>query len=387
MGVANVAAVRRILVVKLADLGDAVLATPAIGALRRAFPTARIDALTTPSARAVLDLCPAVDRTIGFPKALFDRPTDLAHPARLATMARLAAHLRAQHYDAVVLLHHLTTGFGALKFRALARAAGAPVVAGLDNGRGTFLTHRATDLGFGARTEWQYGLDIVATLGVPTDGAGTNLQVPEAARAAADRLLAQAGVPEPFIVVHPGVGPYSQARAWPADRFAAVARDLRATTGMPIVAVGTRDEAAGSAPLLAESGVANLLGRTTIAELAAVLERAALVIGADSGVAHLAAALRRPTLAIFGPSNHDAWRPIGAALHYVGTRPFPDAEALVVRARIPCAPCLYTGYTLGQRQGCALRTCLDWITASEIVEAALHMLRNSGAIDAPGKLP
>lgn len=387
MAVADVAAPRRILVVKLADLGDAVLATPAIDALRRAFPTARIDALTTPAARAVLDLCPAVDRTIGFPKALFDRPTDLAHPGRLVTMARLAAHLRAQRYDAVVLLHHLTTGFGALKFRALARATGAPVVAGLDNGRGTFLTHRATDLGFGGRTEWEYGLDIVAALGVPTDGARANLAVPDSARAAADRLLGQAGIAEPFIVVHPGVGSYSQARAWPADRFAAVARDLRASTGLPIVAVGTRDEAAGAGPLLAEDGVVNLLGRTTIAELAAVLARAALVIGADSGVAHLTAALRRPTLAIFGPSNHDAWRPMGAALHYVGTRPFPDAGALVVRAPIPCAPCLYTGYTLGQRQGCTLRTCLDWVAATEVVEAALHMLRNSGVIDAPEKLP
>lgn len=365
---------RRILVVKLADIGDAVLATPAISALRRAFPTARIDALTTPNARAVLSLCPSVDRTIDFPKALFDRPRDLTHPGRLAALPRLAARLRAQRYDTVVLLHHLTTAFGTVKFRALVRATGAPQVAGLDNGRGHFLTHRAIDLGFGARTEWEYGLDIVGALGVDPTGARPALRIPEAARAAADRRLAAAGVSGPVVVIHPGVGPYSQARAWPAARFAAVARELRAATGLPVVVVGTRAEAAAAADLRAVDGVVDLLGATTVAELAAVLARAALVIGADSGVAHLGAALGRPTLAIFGPSNHDAWRPIGAAVHRVGERPFPDASALVVRADIPCAPCLYTGYTLGQRQGCARRTCLDWVTASEVSAAALHLL-------------
>src|SRR5690606_24626988 len=86
-------------------------------------------------------------------------------PGASVRLSRFALDLRKRKYDAVAIFHHLTTPAGAVKFRALAGATGARVVAGLDNGRGAFLTHRAQDLGFGAKHEVEYMLEVAAALG------------------------------------------------------------------------------------------------------------------------------------------------------------------------------------------------------------------------------
>src|SRR6266571_4477005 len=142
---------QRILVVKLADLGDLLTATPALRALRLRFPTAQIDALVTPNSAVVLSGLDSVDSAVAFDKFVFDRQRDVL--GSLPTALALGRQLRAERYDALVLLHHLTTAFGVAKYAALSLASGAPIRAGLDNGRGRFLTHRAADDGFGERHE------------------------------------------------------------------------------------------------------------------------------------------------------------------------------------------------------------------------------------------
>src|SRR5260221_13454924 len=160
--------VKRVLLVELADVGDLIVKTPAVAALRETYPTAEIDVLTTAHAAPVLDNTGLADRVILFNKFSFDRPADLLRPANLREGWRLAKQLRSARYDAVVIFHHLTTRFGALKYAALALACGAPIRAGLDNGRGWFLTHRATDHGFGAKHQVEYWLEVVKLLGSTT---------------------------------------------------------------------------------------------------------------------------------------------------------------------------------------------------------------------------
>src|SRR5262245_5512453 len=137
---------RRILVVKLATLGDLLTATPALRALRTTYPDAHIAVLATPGHASALRGLDSVDSVITFDKYAFDKPADAAR--NLAQAASLAARLRGGGWDALVLLHHLTTRFGIAKYAALALGSGAPVRAGIDNGRGWFLTRRAPDLGF-----------------------------------------------------------------------------------------------------------------------------------------------------------------------------------------------------------------------------------------------
>src|SRR6185369_6404872 len=151
--------IRRILAVELADIGDLILTTPALSALRESYPDAQINMLTTAHAAPILDHTGLIDNVILFDKFAFDRPTDLLRPSNLRGAFALARELHAEHYDAVLIFHHLTTRFGAWKYAALSFATGARIRAGLDNGRGWFLTHRAVDYGFGKYHQVKYWLN------------------------------------------------------------------------------------------------------------------------------------------------------------------------------------------------------------------------------------
>ncbi len=368
----------RILVVKLADLGDAILATSAIHAIRIAYPVARIDVLTAGAGATAFTLCPEIDEVITIDKHAFDNAAGLADPRNAARLLRVATRLRRKRYDAVVLLHHLTTRFGAIKFQWLCRATGAPIRAGLDNGRGDFLTHRAIDYGFGAKSVHDYGLHVVALLGVPTDSAQPSLAIPIAARQSAEQMLEAAGVKAGYVVIHPSVGEYSPARNWFPERFARVAKALTDRFDISIVLVGTSDASEAASQIARTTPVINITGQTSFAELAAVVDGSRLVIGADSGVAHLSAALDTPTLAIFGPSNDRAWRPFGARTVTVDSHDLPPGKAFALRADLPCTPCFYTGYALGRRDGCALRTCLELISVHKVAQFATTILDRNG---------
>ncbi|MBI4498928.1 MAG: glycosyltransferase family 9 protein [Chloroflexi bacterium] len=359
--------VRRILVVKLADIGDVLTATPALRALRRAHPAAHITALVTPLGAAVLDGSPLVDGLMIFPKARFDRVAEAVTPRALALGLGLARRLRAGRFDAVAVLHHLTTRWGALKYAALALATGAPVRAGLDNGLGRagFLTHRAGDLGFGAHHEVEYWEEVVRLLGAEPDGGPLEFPLRPADRAFAAALLPPGG---PRVAIHPGSGAFSPARRWPVERFNTVAHTLARQDGVRVVLVGGPGEAALAAQAAAgvEPPPLDLAGRTTLGQLAAMLERCDVFLGSDSGVMHLAAAVGTPVVAVFGPSNHRAWGP--------WTGRGRESRATVLRVDLPCSPCVYIGVGLGTPQGCPERTCLVTLSPEHVTEAVRRML-------------
>lgn len=347
----------RLLVIKLADIGDVLTATPALRSLRATFPRARIAALTAPHCRPLLQASGLVDEVYAFDKGRFDRPSGLASPSGLAALARLTAWLRRSRFDAALLLHHLTTPFGRAKYRALMLATGAPVRAGLDNGHGGFLTHRAPDGGFGARHEVEYCNDVVGLVGAPPDlGPLAFPSAPQHSQQAAALLGDTGGAP--LLAVHPGAGGFSLARRWPADRFGRVARAL-AQRGARIVVVGGPEEAALAGAVAAQVGPAaiNLAGRTDLFVLGAVLQRCNAFVGNDSGVTHIAAAVGTPLVAVFGPTNHQAWGP------WTGGR----SPAAVVRADLPCSPCTYRRHSLGTPQGCPRRTCLELVTPEQVI--------------------
>ena len=348
----------RILVVKLADLGDVLLCEPALRSLRAGFPAARIDLLVPPASAEIARMLGHGARVVTFPKRLFDEPRALLRPDRAGRVARFAWGLRRARYDRVVILHHLTTPAGAHKFRALARAARARVVVGLDNGRGGFLTHPVDDRGFGALHEADYALAVArAAGGAPVDAAPR--------LAAPGPVPASLSVPPRYIAIYPVTGAYSSARAWPVDRFVALAREL-AGDGNALVVVGAVDASTAAHAIgRAVPAAVDLTGRTTLRELAAVVARARAVVGGDSFIGHLAAALDRPVVAIFGPSNDDAWKPYGATRHAPGVL----GARRVVRRDIPCSPCLYTGFALGRRAGCPTRTCLATLPVADVASA------------------
>jgi len=352
-------AISRILAVELADIGDLILTTPALAALRETYPMAQLDVLTTPHAAPILEGTGLVDHVILFDKFAFDHPTQLIKRENWRKGWELAQTLRAGRYDAVLIFHHLTTRFGALKYAALALTTGAPRRVGLDNGRGWFLTDRIPDGGFGAKHQVEYWLDVAAALGaVPKDTrlrVGISAADQQWAQDQLDRLNRPPG--GLLAAIHPGSGGYSTARRWEPHKFAEVADALHANHGVSIVVVGGPGDDADEVIQHMRHTPLNLAGQTTLNQLAAVLACCDIFIGADSGVLHLAAAASPHTsvASLYGPSNHHAWRP------------WRDGHLPeVIRSGVLCSPCSYVGHTVGLRHGCDARTCMKLILPQDI---------------------
>ena len=138
---------KRYLIVQLADLGDLIVSTPALAALREAQPEAHITLLTTAHSAPIIADTKLVDEIITFDKKQFNSSRAFFQSTNL----RRIFGLRTGRYDAVIFFHHFTLKLGTPKFALIAIASGTKQRIGLDNGNGWFLTHRLPDLGFGAK--------------------------------------------------------------------------------------------------------------------------------------------------------------------------------------------------------------------------------------------
>jgi ADP-heptose:LPS heptosyltransferase len=368
-----------ILVVKLATIGDLLLATPALRALRESYPQAQIDLLVTPSSAGILDDWEVINRVIVLDKYLFDYPKQfLTNPTNLWKLRPLLHELRGGHYDAVLLMHHLTLFFGRRKHQALMLATGAKYLVGLDNGHGWFLNVKVKDLGFGSRHEAEYNLAIAEAVGGKTQEKWLTMPLKEEHRQEARRLVFGDEPPEsvtrPIIAMHPGSGGYSTARRWSPARFAELANTLYHDVGGQFLLVGGPEEAELHQQIMSLMGtgipVRSLAGKGKIQVTAAALELVDLFIGNDAGPMHLAAAVGTPTVAIFGLSNSDAWGP------YTGNK--PGGKAIVVKQNLPCMPCFYRGHELGTPEGCATRDCLATLGVDPVAVAARRLLHETG---------
>ncbi len=340
----------RILIIQLADIGDLVLATPALAALREAYPDAHITLLGSQHALPILYGTGLIDAAITISRSGHNNTRSMLNPKNLGWVRALWQG----GFDTVLYFHHFTLWAGSLKLAAVGLLARAQRRVGLDNGRGWFLTDSLPDYGFGAKHQAQYWLDLVGLLGA--DNAPRSAQVSREAFP-----LPAAEVPR--VVIHAGSGGFSKARRWPTAAFAQVADALMRDHAVQIVLVGGPDDDAAEVEKLTEAPVMNLSGQTRLAQLADLIAQADLFIGADSGVMHLAAAVGTPVLALFGPSNADAWSPWQ-----------PGGRIVVLRSAPRCSPCSYVEHTLAARHGCEARTCMHMITPARVTRAAAFLL-------------
>ncbi len=368
----------RILVVKLAGIGDLLLATPALRALRESYPLATIDLLVTPDSAGLLNGLEMINNIIVLDKYLFDYPKQiLTQPQNLSRLLPIWRSLRGGHYDAVLLMHHLTLPFGRLKYQVLMRATGAKWRVGLDNGHGSFLNIKVRDDGFGARHEAEYALAVAQAVGATTEDKHLHIPLTEEERSQARALVYGEATPEnvahPIIAMHPGSGGYSTARRWSPERFAQLADTLYQEFGGQLLLVGGPEEVELHQYILrtmqSQMSARSLAGQGNIKVAAAVLEQADLFIGNDAGLMHIATAVGTPVVAIFGLTNYQAWGP------YTGEKQAEQsAHATIVHLDLPCMPCFYRGHELGTPEGCANRDCLTRLSVQQVAVAARKML-------------
>ena len=342
------ARVRRVLVVRLRSIGDAVLATPSLHALRRFLPDAQIDVLLEDWVAPLLAEHPDATRVVTVKRG--------STAARLA----LARALRQERYDVAFNLHGGTTA------ALLTWASGAQHRVGYADYRLHQLHNHAAPP---AAALWRQDkthsaeqqLALLGWTGVPvTDRPPAHLAVTAAARASLTARLRAAGFDEaqPFALFHPAAA--FDSKQWAAENFARVVEHL-AARGLAVVAVAAPHERA-TLTALAGQARARVVSFHDLAlpELTALAARARLFVGNDSGVAHIAAATGTPAVVVFGSSNVAHWRP------------WTRGAAEVVREEMPCAPC--PGYTCAEF---GVAECIRRVTVERVTAAVERVLERS----------
>lgn len=366
----------RMLVIKLAGIGDGLLITPALRALRETYPAARIDLLTRYIPAQVLKNWDVLDDVIIINPSSTGttRHQRSRLLQRLGLLKRLLSRIYVGHYDAILFLHHLLPFHRRLMLWVLTLAAHAKWSIGLDNKHGWFLNVAVEDDGFGARHEAEYYMAVAEAAGAKIRDKRLTLPLSNEERAQARTIIQELGASGgPTIAMHPGCSMLSLARRWPTERFALLADTLYQDFGGQLMLLGGPEEAALRKEVMdrmqSEMPRRSLSGEQSITLTAAVIEQCDLFIGNDSGLMHVATAVDTPTIAIFGPTNHQAWGP------YTGGVP---GRATVVRLNLPCMPCYFKGCEIGTPEGCAHRSCLTQLRVPQVLAAAHRMLRKTG---------
>jgi lipopolysaccharide heptosyltransferase I len=287
----------KILLIKPSSLGDIVMALPALSALRRSFPRAKISWLIRPEFAALIEGHPHLDEIILFDRKFLAKAWHSANAGRsLLSLIRTLNHGR---FDAVLDLQ------GLFRTGLLAWCTRCPQRFGP---RWREMAHLFYTTSIPPRMEWvhvvDYYLKLVEAMGASDLRAEFILPENPIAAGAVHVLLSQHRIPgDRYVVVIPGSAQTS--KCWPVERFAALADRLASQHGLAVVATGSKSEHAMIERIrsLAQYPPANLASETPLPELVEVLRRAKLVVSNDTGPGHIAAALGRPLVMMFSWSN------------------------------------------------------------------------------------
>ena len=345
----------RILLIKPSSLGDVVHGLPVLRALRAKFPNARIDWMVNTTFAPLLEHDPDITELIRFDRKRYARIG--RSPGATAEFYRLVRDLRAKDYELSIDLQGLfRTGF-------VSWACGAGVRVGFREAREgarLFYTHWI-DTPDPDMHAVDRNLRVAETLGFSDAPVRFDLAIPGHARSALRSLLEAYDIADADRVAVVAPGARWETKLWPEDAFARTMADLSRLEGIHCVLVGSADEA-GRCRRIAESsgrGI-NLAGRTPILPLAALIDRADVVLCQDSAVAHLAAALNRPMVCLVGPTNPRR------------TGPYRRLED-VIRLPLDCSPCYFRKLSQCPHH----HRCMNELSATTVVEALRSAMRRS----------
>jgi heptosyltransferase II len=337
--------IERVLIRGTNWIGDVIMTLPAVAAVRRTWPRARIVILAKPWVAEVYRLSPDVDEVI-----LFEEP---GRHAGITGKWRLAGELRRNRFDCAILLQN------AIEAAIIARLAGIPLRVGYNSdGRGALLTHSVRRTPEIRRVhQIDYYLAMVAAVGCLAADRDVRLSPGSDYAATAERLLTQYGLEpnRPLIGIAPGAA-YGPAKKWFPERFAAVADRLIDDTGGQAVLFGSAGDRESTTAVAqsARHPLTDIAGKTSLREAIAVIARCNLFLANDSGLMHVAGALGIPTVAVFGSTNPAATSPAGE-------------RSVVIRHNVECAPCLKPVCPTDFR-------CMEMIGVEEVYATARKIL-------------
>ncbi len=344
----------RILITRMKYIGDVLLTTPVIRAVRAALPHAMIAYLGDSEAVTLLEHNPDLDEIIGFD---FSRPT-------IVEQTRVALLLRRRRFDLVLDL------FSNPRSALISYLSGAPVRVGLDRkGRGRLYTIRISDDGV-VRTAIEHHLRFSAAIGIPPAAKETRIVVTTEEREKAAELLRECAsrpVGHPLVGLHPGAT--WPAKRWIPERFGELAVRLERELGAQvIVTAGPREEEAVRLATGSLSRSPVVLPVVGLRMLAALISHCDAYVSNDAGPMHIGAAVGTPTIGLFGPGEENIWFPYAAAR---GHR--------ALRKDVPCHPC---HLDFCNRSGEGFMECMKLLSVGDVFEAVRAALqaRSAGSL-------
>jgi heptosyltransferase-2 len=318
-------------------IGDMVLLTPALRALKHAYPESNLTLLLRPLVADLMETHPYVDACI----------VDTKNRGRYRSLTELMRRIRRAAFDVAVVLHPTSFRNALLPF--LARV---PVRVGTNvNGRGMLLTASCED-DISVHEVHRY-LRVLQLLDIDT-----TLDVLEFWHTDTDRRMVQvlldvAGVSATDRLIALNLGTTWRTKQWDTTNFAAVIQQIaHLVPDVRIVLTGSLDESMLAEALPTLLPIINLVGKTSILQLGALLERCEVCLTCDSGPMHIAAAVGTPTVALFGPTSPARHKPYGTG-HTTIEKP------------VECRPC----YKRTCHRQNALHLCMTEISIAEVVKA------------------
>lgn len=344
------------LVYGVMGIGDMIMLSPALRALRRGLAEARITVLVEPgrAAEAPIEGSGLFDALLPLPPG-FRRGRPLVPWVFRNVRGRFDLLLIPPHGTAVTLAP--VTLFSAAPHRV------AITLRNRRRARLPFIYNHRIEVPWiehGSRSHAR----LVEYLGIPVDDYSPLFSLGDDDRRRAAELLRARGLDAagPRVAIHAGSSAVQPWKRWPGERFAALIERLRRELGAQVLLLGSGSE---RAELLAEFGrsageAAVLAGQADIKATAALIETCDLAIANDSGIAHIAAAVGTPLVALFGPTNEDVCGPM-------------SENCRVVTADVSCRPCYVLGID-GPVEACTDRICLTGISVDEVFGACADLL-------------
>ncbi|MBL7157121.1 MAG: lipopolysaccharide heptosyltransferase II [Candidatus Omnitrophica bacterium] len=338
---------KRILLTRTDRIGDVVLSTPAIKAMRDKYPDAHIAFMVRPYANDIVEGNPYLDEVI-----IYDKYGK--HKSLFGTIL-FALGLRKKKFDMAIILHPTN------RVHLISYLAGIPERIGYDRKLAFFLTKKIPhSKQEGKKHELEYTLDLLKSIGIKAKDKELFVPVQERNIETIEKLLDEhhIGKDIPLIAVNPGAS--CPSKRWPPKKFAVICDNLasRYKARILIVADEANTEFASAVAKAMKYEPVNLAGRTSVGELAALLSKCRLFISNDSGPVHIACAVDIPTISIFGRKDPGLspkrWRPTGQ-------------KSTVFHKDVGCNPCLAHNCKIGFK-------CLEAITPSEVFEKAERLL-------------
>lgn len=342
---------RNLLAIRLDNLGDVFICEPALRALKKGIPEARLTLMASPNGARAAELLPCVDdvmvRRVVWQDAHWRMPLDTAREHQLVE------DIRRRAFDAAIIF----TSFSQSPYPPAYACylAEVPLRVGQSKEFGGSLLTTWVKAGPDDMHQVDRNLRLIEAIGLPVEDRHIRVRVPSEARASIAEKLAGQGIAEgqEFVVLNPVAS--CSARTYSPSRFARVASALAGS--LPVVLTGEAKDGQIVQQILEEAAsdrLVSLCGQTSVAELVALIERSSLIISNLTSTAHIASAVGTPTVLLFpGTELLSQWEP-------------RDCPSIVLQREVGCSPC-YLFDCPGSHQ------CLD-ITPDEVVEACRRLL-------------